>query len=228
MAARIVAACGGSVRGRTIAIFGLTFKPETDDMRDAPAIPIVSRLVEDGATVRAFDPEGMEQARPLFLRVPSTVRMRWMRRRGGCAGHSDRVERISRARPERLRETMRGRIVVDLRNIYDPAAMRAGFHTRGSAARAGDCGRTLLATNWRQRRRTSEIHADRCFRDGNRASISPEISILSPPSQSRPEGGSSSSPITAAAMRRRTSCNPTCVACRSSSCMSPSRARTRR
>ena len=68
MAARIVAACGGSVRGKTIAVLGLTFKPETDDMRDAPSIPIVSRLVEDGAKIRAFDPEGMEQARPLLPR----------------------------------------------------------------------------------------------------------------------------------------------------------------
>ena len=66
MAARVVAAAGGSVRGRTIAVLGLTFKPETDDMRDAPSIPIVGRLVEDGATVRAFDPEGIEQARPLL------------------------------------------------------------------------------------------------------------------------------------------------------------------
>src|SRR5271156_1647144 len=66
MAARIVAAAGGSVRGKTIGVLGLTFKPETDDMRDAPSIPIVGRLVEDGATVRAYDPEGMEQARPML------------------------------------------------------------------------------------------------------------------------------------------------------------------
>src|SRR5271154_6996935 len=66
MAARIVAAAGGSVRGKTIAVLGLTFKPETDDMRDAPSIPIVGRLVEDGATVRTFDPEGMEQARAVL------------------------------------------------------------------------------------------------------------------------------------------------------------------
>src|SRR5581483_3252259 len=55
MASRIIAASGGSVRGRTVAILGLTFKPETDDMRDAPSIPIIARLVEDGAIVRAFD-----------------------------------------------------------------------------------------------------------------------------------------------------------------------------
>src|SRR5271165_3992883 len=66
MAMRVIAACGGSVRGKTIGVLGLTFKPETDDMRDSPAIPIVARLVEDGATVRAYDPEGMVQARPML------------------------------------------------------------------------------------------------------------------------------------------------------------------
>ena len=133
MAARIVAACGGSVRGRTIAIFGLTFKPETDDMRDAPAIPIVSRLVEDGATVRAFDPEGMEQARPL---LPADLI--YCQDALDAAKGADALVILTEwnefraLAPERLRETMRGRIVVDLRNIYDPAAMRAaGFQYQG-------------------------------------------------------------------------------------------------
>ena len=63
MAMRVITACGGSVRNKIIAVLGLTFKPETDDMRDAPSLPIVTRLVGDGATIRAFDPEGMEQAR---------------------------------------------------------------------------------------------------------------------------------------------------------------------
>ena len=80
MAARIITACGGSVRGRTIGVLGLTFKPETDDMRDAPSIPIVSRLVEDGATVRAYDPEGMGQARPLLPPEVVYCRTRWRRR----------------------------------------------------------------------------------------------------------------------------------------------------
>ena len=66
MAARIVDACGGSVRGKTVAVLGLTFKPETDDMRDSPSLPIVSRLCEQGAVVKAFDPEGMDAARPLL------------------------------------------------------------------------------------------------------------------------------------------------------------------
>src|SRR5215468_11239508 len=66
MAVRVIEACGGSVRGKTIAVLGLTFKPETDDMRDAPSLSIVVRLAGDGAAIRAFDPEGMQQAKPLL------------------------------------------------------------------------------------------------------------------------------------------------------------------
>ncbi len=129
MAARVVAAAGGSVRGRTIAVLGLTFKPETDDMRDAPSIPIVGRLVEDGATVRTFDPEGMEQARPL---LPESVV--YCRDALDAAQGADLLVIVTEwnefraIEPQRLREAMRGDLVVDLRNLYEPAAMRAaGF-----------------------------------------------------------------------------------------------------
>jgi UDPglucose 6-dehydrogenase len=129
MAARIIAACGGSVRGRTIGVLGLTFKPETDDMREAPSLPIVARLTEDGATVRAFDPEGMEQARPL---LPNGVI--YCRDALHAAEGADALVVVTEwnefraLAPARLRATMRGRVLVDLRNVYEPAAMReAGF-----------------------------------------------------------------------------------------------------
>ena len=100
MAMRVIAACGGSVRGKTIAVLGLTFKPETDDMRDAPSLSIVARLAGDGATIRAFDPEGMEQAKPL---LPDGVDLlpRCVRRGGGRrrAGADHRMERVPRAQP---------------------------------------------------------------------------------------------------------------------------------
>jgi UDPglucose 6-dehydrogenase len=136
MAARIVAAAGGSVRGRTIAVLGLTFKPETDDMRDAPSVPIVGRLVEDGATVRAFDPEGMEQAKPV-----AAIRGDLLPRRAGCgAGRGFLVvitewNEFRAIEPQRLREAMRGNLVVDLRNLYEPAAMRAAGFTYSSIGR---------------------------------------------------------------------------------------------
>jgi UDPglucose 6-dehydrogenase len=66
MAERVIAQCGGSVQGKTIAVLGLTYKPNTDDMREAPSLEIVPRLQAAGATVRAFDPEGMAEARKLL------------------------------------------------------------------------------------------------------------------------------------------------------------------
>jgi UDPglucose 6-dehydrogenase len=140
MAARVIAACGGSVRGKTIAVLGLTFKPETDDMRDSPAIPIVSRLAEDGATVRAFDPEGMDQARP---NLPQNV-VYCHDALDAVAGADALVvitewNEFRALSPAKLKAAMRGSVLVDLRNIYDPDAMRqAGFayHSVGRPANA--------------------------------------------------------------------------------------------
>ncbi len=129
MSERVIAACDGSVAGKTIAVLGLTFKPETDDMRDSPALAIVPRLVEAGATIRAYDPEGMEQARPL---LPPEVQ--YCRDAYDAASGADALVVITEWNafraipPARLAQAMRGRVVVDLRNIFDPAAMReAGF-----------------------------------------------------------------------------------------------------
>jgi UDPglucose 6-dehydrogenase len=140
MAARIIAACGGSVRGKTVAVLGLTFKPETDDMRDAPSIPIVSRLVEGGATVRAFDPEGMEQARPL---LPDSVI--YCRDALDAASGADALVVVTEwnefraLSPSRLKKAMQGSVIVDLRNVYDPVAMRtAGLSYLGVGRLAVD------------------------------------------------------------------------------------------
>ena len=129
MAMRVITACGGSVRGRTVAVLGLTFKPETDDMRDSPSLPIVSRLVEDGAVVQAFDPEGIAQARPL---LPEAVR--YCRSAMEAVAGADALVVVTEWNefralvPASLKAAMRGDVVVDLRNVYDPDAMRqAGF-----------------------------------------------------------------------------------------------------
>jgi UDPglucose 6-dehydrogenase len=139
MAARIVSACGGSVRGKTIAVLGLTFKPETDDMRDSPSMPIVSRLVEDGAAIRAFDPEGMEQAKPML--PPGIL---YCRDAMDAVAGADAMVLITEwnefraLSPARLKEAMRGDVVVDLRNVYDPIAMRqVGFDYHGVGRRRG-------------------------------------------------------------------------------------------
>jgi UDPglucose 6-dehydrogenase len=125
MAARVVAACGGSVRGKTIAVLGLTFKPETDDMRDAPSLPIVHRLMEEGAHIRAFDPEGMGPAAPM---LPEAVV--YCSDANAAIEGSDLLVLITEwnefraIAPERLL-TLKDKLVVDLRNVFDPVAMRA-------------------------------------------------------------------------------------------------------
>ncbi len=133
MAGRVVAACGGSVRGKTIAVLGLTFKPETDDMREAPSVPLIWRLAEDGAVIRAFDPEGMDQARPLLPGGTMFCRDALEAAEGADALVLVTEWNLFRAlAPERLAGAMRGRVVVDLRNVYDPAVLAAaGFAVHG-------------------------------------------------------------------------------------------------
>ncbi len=133
MAMRALGACGGTVRGKTVAVLGLTFKPETDDMRDSPSISIVARLAGVGAIIKAFDPEGMEQARPL---LPETVT--YCKDALDAIAGADALVLITEwneflaLAPARLAEAMRGRVLVDLRNVYDPVAMQqAGFEYHG-------------------------------------------------------------------------------------------------
>ncbi len=133
MGNRIVQAAGGSVHRKTVAVLGLTFKPETDDMRDAPSIPIVMHLIEEGAAVRAFDPEGMELAAKV---LPDGVT--FTRSALDAATGADLLVLVTEwnefraLSPQRLREVMRGTTIVDLRNVYDPPAMRAaGFDYHG-------------------------------------------------------------------------------------------------
>ena len=139
MAARIIQACGGSVHGKSVAVLGLTFKPETDDMRDAPSIPIISRLAEEGASIRAFDPVGMDHARAL---LPEG--MTYCADAYDAAAGADVLVVVTEwnefraLSPERLCQAMRGRLVMDLRNVFDPAAMdAAGLDYCGIGRMAG-------------------------------------------------------------------------------------------
>jgi len=136
MGSRIINACGGSVAGKTIAILGLTFKPETDDMRESPSLPIIHRLMESGATIRAFDPVGIEAAKRV---LPDGIQY--------CDDALDAAQdadalvvltewNVFRAlSPTALRARMRGDIVMDLRNIFEPGAMRAAGFTYASVGR---------------------------------------------------------------------------------------------
>jgi UDPglucose 6-dehydrogenase len=130
MARRLVGACGGSVRGKTIALLGLTFKANTDDMREAPSLSIAQALIDMGAKIRAYDPEGMAHARTLF--DPSVD---YAQDPYACASGADALLLVTewdefRALDlERLADMMRSRILVDLRNVYAREEVaRSGFH----------------------------------------------------------------------------------------------------
>jgi UDPglucose 6-dehydrogenase len=137
MAERIVAACGGSVHGLTVAVLGVTFKPNTDDMRDAPSLDIVPALQAAGATVRAYDPAGMKEAAKLLPGVE------WTDSAYACMAEADCVAILTEWNEfraldlERAAGLLRRPLMVDLRNIYKPAEMReAGFeyHSVGRPA----------------------------------------------------------------------------------------------
>ena len=119
MARKVITACGGSVRRKTIAVLGLTFKPNTDDMRDSPAISIVQALVDQGATIVAFDPEGMEAAKSVLPSGIAFAESAYAAAEGADALAIVTEWNAFRALDfERLGRIMRNRILVDLRNIY--------------------------------------------------------------------------------------------------------------
>ncbi|HYG87977.1 MAG TPA: UDP-glucose/GDP-mannose dehydrogenase family protein [Azospirillum sp.] len=128
MAQRIVAACDGSVAGKTVAVLGVTFKPNTDDMRDAPALDIVPALQEAGATVRAFDPAGMHEAAKLLPGV------QWCEDSYQALDGADCVALITEWNEfraldlKRVKTLLKRPVMVDLRNVYNPGDMAAaGF-----------------------------------------------------------------------------------------------------
>jgi UDPglucose 6-dehydrogenase len=123
MARKVLAACGGSVRGKTIAILGLTFKPNTDDMRDSPAISIITALQDGGAHINAFDPEGMDQAKLVVDNI------KYFTDPYSCCDGADALTIVTewdafRALDlPRIKSLLTAPVMVDLRNIYDPTDM---------------------------------------------------------------------------------------------------------
>jgi UDPglucose 6-dehydrogenase len=128
MARKVIAACGGSVRGKRVALLGLTFKPNTDDMRDAPSLSIIAGLQDAGAQIVAYDPEGMEQARPLLQGVA------YAEDAYACAEGADALVIVTEWNAfraldfDRLKELMVASVLVDLRNVYSSEEAEAkGF-----------------------------------------------------------------------------------------------------
>src|SRR5205807_4994878 len=139
MARKVAAALGGNLRGKTVAVLGLTFKPNTDDMREAPSIALITALLDMGATVRAYDPAGMEQAKPLLPDIAYADSVY------ACAEGAHALvivtewEQFRALDLGRLQAIMAQPVVVDLRNVYRPEDMaRHGFayHSIGRYGRA--------------------------------------------------------------------------------------------
>jgi UDPglucose 6-dehydrogenase len=124
MARKVIQACGGSVRGKTIAVLGLTFKPNTDDMREAPSLSIIAALQDGGAIVRAYDPAGMGAAKRMLEDIA------YADDPYACADGADALVIVTewdafRALDlERVKRVMNTPVLVDLRNIYRPDLLR--------------------------------------------------------------------------------------------------------
>jgi UDPglucose 6-dehydrogenase len=135
MAAKVVAACGGSLRGKTVAVLGLTFKPNTDDMREAPSLVIVPKLEAQGARVRAYDPHGMTEARKLMPGL-ETANDPY-----ACIEAADAMliltewDQFRALDLDRVKTALRSPVIIDLRNIYKPGDLAAKGFTYVSVGR---------------------------------------------------------------------------------------------
>ena len=136
---RVRSALGGDLTGKLIAVLGLSFKPETDDMRDSPSIPLIEAMVGDGAKVRAFDPEAMANAR---VYLPKEVE--YCTDSYEAAADADALiivtewNQFRSLHMERIRSTLKHPTVIDLRNIYDPQRMKDQGFNYYSVGRAAE------------------------------------------------------------------------------------------
>jgi UDPglucose 6-dehydrogenase len=129
MARKVVLALGGSVRGKTIAVLGLTFKPNTDDTRDSPSIPLITALHDLGAIVRGYDPAGMAQAKPHLPDVHYCQNAYSAAEGAEALVIATEWEQFRALDLSRLKRVMARPLIVDLRNIYrDEEMRRAAFH----------------------------------------------------------------------------------------------------
>ena len=127
MAERVAKALGG-LKGKRIAVLGLAFKPNTDDMRDAPSLPLVAGLLAGGASVAAFDPVAMDQARPLMGEVEMAKDAEAAAKNADALVIVTEWDEFRALDLDAIAATMRGKVLVDLRNVYDRAeAERAGL-----------------------------------------------------------------------------------------------------
>lgn len=141
MAQKIIAACDNNLKGKTLGILGVTFKPNTDDMRDAPSLDIIPLLQEAGAKIRAYDPEGMEEARKYLDDIE------WVSDAYSVMPDADALLVLTEWNEfrvldfERIKSLLKESLIIDLRNIYSPADLAAhgfNYHSVGRAIVKGN------------------------------------------------------------------------------------------
>ena len=126
MAKRIISAFSGDVKGRRLSVLGLAFKPETDDMRESPAIELIKGLIAEGAVITAYDPVAMDEARQIF-----SEQIHYTDSAQACLNGADGAIVVTEwnefraLTPQLFADLMTGNILVDLRNIYEPEQMKA-------------------------------------------------------------------------------------------------------
>jgi UDPglucose 6-dehydrogenase len=132
MVERVARALGGDLKGKSVGVLGLAFKPNTDDMRDAPSIPLIKGLIERGASVRAFDPVAREQAEKIFDQVEFTSDALAAARDADALVVVTEWDEFRALDLDEVAQVMRGKTLVDLRNVYDREdAARAGLAYHG-------------------------------------------------------------------------------------------------
>jgi UDPglucose 6-dehydrogenase len=138
MGRKVIAACGGDVRGKTIGMLGLTFKPNTDDMRDAPSIAIVQALQDAGASIRAYDPEGMEMARSVIEGVEYGSDAYDVAENADCLVLVTEWNAFRSLDLARIKQAMAVPRFVDLRNVYRRKVMEAAGFDYSCVGRPAD------------------------------------------------------------------------------------------
>lgn len=138
MLLKVVEAAGGDVAGKTIALLGLAFKPETDDMRDSPTIPIIKGLQQRGAKVRAYDPQATENAKTIFDDVEYCDDAYQTAQDADALVIATEWNEFRALNLSKIRAALKQPVVVDLRNVYDPKRMESGGFRYISVGRAAD------------------------------------------------------------------------------------------
>ena len=135
MADKVISACGGTVKGKTIAVLGLAFKPNTDDMRDSPSIPVINKLLAGGAAIRAYDPEAMSEAKSLLPNIT------YCDNSYDCIEGADALviitewDQFRALDMDRVKDLLAAPVLIDLRNIYHPQRMKGRGFTYISVGR---------------------------------------------------------------------------------------------